>query len=66
MKTRKTLALTAAILTLGVPVAMASPDGYQPDAIDRYLANSSAGAATQPDAVDRYVANVLRHAGNQR
>ncbi len=72
MKTRKTLALTAAILTLGVPVAAATPDGYQPDAIDRHLANIANDgpdgfqpqlhASAQPDAVDRYVANVLRQA----
>ena len=66
MKTRKTLALTAAILTLGVPVATAAPDGYQPDAIDRYVANNGPDgfqpqlqANAQPDAVDRYVANAL-------
>ena len=72
MRTRKTLALTAAILSLGVPVAAAAPDGYQPDAIDRYLANIANDgpdgfqpqlhASAQPDAVDRYVANVLRQA----
>ena len=69
MKTRKTLALTVAILTLGVPVAAAAPDGYQPDAIDRYLANNGPDgfqpqlkASAQPDAVDRHVANVLRQA----
>ncbi len=70
MRIRKTLALTAAILTLGVPVATAAPDGYQPDAIDRYLANIANRAPdgfqpqlhAEPDAVDRYVANVLRQA----
>jgi hypothetical protein len=69
MKTRKTLALAAAILVLGVPVATAAPDGYQPDALDRYLANNGPDgfqpqlhANAQPDAVDRYVANALRQA----
>ena len=69
MKTRKTLALTVAILTLGVPVAMAAPGGYQRDAIDRYLASNGPdgfqpqlNATAQPDAVDRHVANVLRQA----
>ena len=41
MKIRKTLAVTAAILTLGVPVATAAQNGYQPDVIDRYLANTA-------------------------
>ena len=69
MKIRTTLALAAATLTLSVPVAAAAPDGYQPDAIDRYLANNGQEgvqaqdqANAQPDAVDRYVANVLRQA----
>ena len=69
MRTRKTLALTVAILTLGVPVAAAAPDGYQPDAIDRFLANNGPDgfqpqlhANAQPDVVDRHVANVLRQA----
>ena len=30
MQIRTTLALAAAALTLGVPVAAADPDGYQP------------------------------------
>jgi hypothetical protein len=75
MRIRTTLALAAATLTLGVPVAAADPDGYQPqlrsdaqpDAIDRYLANNGPdGSQPQlradagPDAVDRYVANARR------
>ena len=70
MKIRTTLALALTTLTLGVPVATADPDGYQPDAIARYLANNGPDgfqpqlhATTQPDAVDRYVANSLRQAG---
>jgi len=46
MQIRTTFALAAAALTLGVPLAAAAPDGYQPqlranaqtDVIDRYLA----------------------------
>lgn len=72
MKIRMTFALAAATLTLGVPVAAANPDGYQPqlqpsvqpDAIDRYLANNGPDgfqpqmrANAQPDAVDRYLRN---------
>ena len=75
MQIRTTLALATAALTLGVPVAAADPDGYQPqlranaqpDAIDRYLANNGPdGYQPQlrtdagPDAVDRYIANVHR------
>jgi hypothetical protein len=75
MQIRTTLALAAAALTLGVPVAAADPDGYQPqhrasaqpDVIDRYLANNGPdGAQPQlrsdagPDAVDRYIANFHR------
>lgn len=69
MKIRTTLALAAATLTLGVPVAAAAPDGYQPDAVDRYLANNGPDgfqpqlqSNAQPDAVDRYVGNALRQA----
>ena len=77
MQIRTSLALAAAALTLGVPVAAADPDGYQPqlrpeaaqpDAIDRYLANNGPdGSQPQlrtdagPDAVDRYLANVHRN-----
>jgi hypothetical protein len=75
MQIRTTLALATAALTLGVPVAAADPDGYQPqlranaqpDAIDRYLANNGPdGHQPQlrtdagPDAVDRYIANLHR------
>jgi hypothetical protein len=75
MQIRTTLALAAAALTLGVPVATADPDGHQPqlqataqpDAIDRYLANNGPDgfqpqlrANPGPDAVDRYIANVHR------
>ena len=50
MQIRTTFALAAAALTLGVPLAAAAPDGYQPqlredaqpDVIDRYLARSLA------------------------
>jgi hypothetical protein len=56
MKIRTTLALSAAALALGVPVAAADPDGYQPDAVDRYVANALA-QADQPDALDRYLRN---------
>ena len=77
MQIRTTLALLAAALTLGVPVAAAHPDGYQPqlranaqpDAIDRYLANNGPdGFQPQlltnpgPDAVDRFLANWNRSA----
>ena len=77
MKIQRTLALAAATLTLGVPVAAADPDGYQPqlrsngqpDAVDRYLANNGPDgfqpqlrSGAQPDVVDRYVANALRQA----
>lgn len=71
MKIRTTLALAAATLTMGVgvPVAAAGPDGYQPDAVDRYLTNNGPDgfqpqlrSSAQPDAVDRYVGNALRHA----
>ncbi len=77
MQIRITLALAAAALTIGVPLAAANPDGYQPqlradaqpDAIDRYLANNGPDgfqpqlrADAGPDAVDRYVANVRRSA----
>jgi hypothetical protein len=62
MKIRTTLALGVAALTLGVPVAAAVPDGYQPqlqgglspDAIERYLRNA---APVEPDAVARYLRN---------
>lgn len=72
MQIRTTLALAAAALTLGVPVAAADPDGYQPqlrsdgqpDAIDRYLANNGADGfqpqlrtSAPPDAIDRYLSN---------
>ncbi len=77
MQIRTSLALAAAALTLGVPVAAAAPDGYQPqlranaqtDVIDRYLANHGPdGFQPQlrtdagPDAVDRYLANMWRSA----
>ena len=52
MKIRTTIAVAVATLTLGVPVATAVPDGYQPEL------QSNA----QPDVVDRYVANALRQA----
>ena len=63
MKIRSTIALTAAAMTVGVPVAAATPDGYQPqlksisqpDAVDRYLRNNA--PTQQPDAFDRYVQN---------
>ena len=72
MQIRTTLALAAAALTIGVPVAAAAPDGYQPqlkedaqpDVIDRYLANNRPDgyqpqllADSGPDAVDRFLAN---------
>jgi len=59
MQIRTTLALALAALTIGVPVAMAAPDGYQPqlqanaqtDVIDRYLANNGPdGFQSQPTA----------------
>jgi len=50
MQIRTTFALAAAVLTLGVPVAAAAPDGYQPQL------RSDPG----PDAVDRYLANAWR------
>lgn len=60
MKIRTTFALAVATLTLGVPVAAADPDGYQPqlqgitspDAVDRYLSNN---APEEPDAIARYL-----------
>jgi len=63
MRIRSTLALGAAALTLGVPVAAADPDGYQPqlqtgaqpDAVDRYLRNNAPDE--QPDALARYLRN---------
>ena len=64
MKIRTTLTVAVTMLTLGVPVATADPDGYQPDAIDRYLANNipdgsqpQLQSTTPPDAVDRYLRN---------
>ena len=57
MKIRTTFALAAAALTLGVPVAVADPDGYQPDAIDRYVGNALGGRPTRPDALARYLRN---------
>lgn len=64
MKIRTTLALAVTALSLGVPVATADPDGYQPDlrssaqpdAVDRYLANSPRRAG-EPDAIDRFLRN---------
>jgi hypothetical protein len=64
MKIRTTFALAVATLTLGVPVATAAPDGYQPelqsnaqpDVVDRYVANALR-QADQPDAVGRYLRN---------
>ena len=63
MKLRTALALAVAALTIGVPVAAADPDGYQPqlkaveqpDAFGRYLRNNA--PAQQPDAFDRYLQN---------
>ncbi len=46
MQIRTTFALAAAALTLGVPVAAAAPDGYQPQL----------RAEAQPDVIDRYLA----------
>jgi hypothetical protein len=70
MKVRTTFALAVTTLTLAAPVATAASDGYQPDAVDRYLANNGPDGyqpqlhtGTEPDAVDRYVANSLRQAG---
>ena len=75
MQIRTTLALAAAALTLGVPVAVAVPDGYQPqlkesaqpDVIDRYLSNNGPdgsqpqlSADSGPDALDRFLANWRR------
>lgn len=72
MQIGTTFALAAAALTLGVPLAAAAPDGYQPqlrgndqtDVIDRYLANHGPDgyqpqllADPGPDAVDRFLAN---------
>ncbi len=63
MKLRTILTLAVAALTLGIPVASADPDGFQPqlqtgvqtDAIDRYLRNNA--PEEQSDAVDRYLRN---------
>ena len=77
MKLRTTLALAVASLTIGVPAAAADPDGpyqaepqviAQPDALDRYLATTTASRrarpylsnnapTAQPDALDRYLRN---------
>ena len=51
MQIRTTFALAAAALTFGVPVAAATPDGYQPQL----------QVSAQPDAIDRYLA---RHFAN--
>lgn len=64
MKIRTTFALAVATLTLGVPVATAAPDGYQPelqsnaqpDVFERYVANALR-QADQPDAFARYLRN---------
>ena len=63
MKLRTAFALAVAALAMGVPLAGATPDGYQPqlqagsepDAFDRYLRNNA--PLQQPDAFDRYLAN---------
>lgn len=63
MKLRTAFALAVAALTIGVPVAAADPDGYQPqlktgvqpDAIDRYLRNNA--PEEQPDVIARYLRN---------
>lgn len=61
MKLRTAFALAIAAFTIGIPVAAADPDGYQPqpgvqaDAFDRYLRNHA--PAEQPDAFDRYLRN---------
>jgi hypothetical protein len=56
MKIRTTLALAVTTLTLGVPVATATPDGYQPDAVDSYVANGLVRAG-ESDAFARYLGN---------
>jgi hypothetical protein len=53
MQIRTTLALAAAVLTLGVPVAAAAPDGYQPQLREN----------AQPDVIDRYLARHLANNG---
>ena len=63
MRIRNTLALAVAALAIGVPVATADPDGYQPqlktgaqlDVVDRYLRNNAPDE--QPDSIDRYLGN---------
>ena len=46
MQIRTTFALAAAALTLGVPLAAAAPDGYQPQLRED----------AQPDVIDRHLA----------
>ena len=53
MQIRATFALAAAALTLGVPVATAAPDGYQPQ-----LKRNA-----QPDVIDRYLARYFANEG---
>ena len=63
MKLRTILTLAVAALTLGVPVAAADPDGYQPqlstgvqsDVVERYLRNNT--PEEQSDVFDRYLRN---------
>lgn len=53
MQIRTTFALAAAALTLGVPLAAAAPDGYQPQLRED----------AQPDVIDRYLARDLAIGG---
>jgi hypothetical protein len=63
MKLSQALAVAITVLAIGVPVAGAAPDGYQPqlkstsqpDAFMRYLRNNQQGS--QPDAFERYLRN---------
>lgn len=65
MKIRTTFAVMIAALAFGAPVAAADPDTYpaqpqasvQPDAVDRYVANTRRSGSPQPDALDRYLRN---------
>jgi hypothetical protein len=49
MKLRTAFALSVAALTIGVPVATADPDGYQPQ-LHSPPAVASSGAAAHPDS----------------
>lgn len=70
MKLSQALAVTTTVLAIGVPVAGAAPDGYQPqlrstsqpDAFMRYLRNN-APAPQQSDAFTRYLRNNAPQSG---